>query len=166
LRCSTKVFRYQSKNELPSSFFPKNGGKWRFLEGQKRHFSVFGAWASKHSPLISLLLCRPTFLAPESTKNVGRHFSSEDFVDVARRGRLRLDAILASRSQPSQSSTSLRVTRLPVPGTLGPPIVFRPAKGRSLAEPNWAGKGTSIKLFRQSRSYRIGNRAQRLHKGG
>ena len=70
----------------------KNGGKWRFFEGQKRHFSVLGAGASKHKPLIWLLLCRPTFLAPESKKNVGRHFSGEDFVDVTRRGRLRPDA--------------------------------------------------------------------------
>ena len=35
---------------------------------------LLGAGASKHKPLIWLLLCRPTFLAPESKKNVGRHF--------------------------------------------------------------------------------------------
>jgi hypothetical protein len=55
----------------------KNGGEWRFFEGQKRHFSVFGAGAPKHKPLIRPLLCRPTFLAPESKKNVGRHFRTK-----------------------------------------------------------------------------------------
>ncbi len=32
------------------------------------------------------------FFCAESKKNVGRHFSGEDFVDVTRRGRLRPDA--------------------------------------------------------------------------
>jgi hypothetical protein len=58
---------------------PKNGGKWRFFEGQKRHFSLFGARTSQYKPLAWLLLCRPTFLALESEKNGGRHFSGEDF---------------------------------------------------------------------------------------
>ena len=62
------------------------------FEGQKRHFSVLGAGVSKHKPLIWLLLCRPTFLAPESKKNVGRHFRARTFVDVTRRGRVRPDA--------------------------------------------------------------------------
>ncbi len=52
----------------------KNGGEWRFFEGQKRHFSVTGAKAPKHKPLIRLLLCQPAFLAPEGEKNGGRHF--------------------------------------------------------------------------------------------
>ena len=52
----------------------KNGGEWRFFEGQKRHFSVTGAKAPKHKPLIELLLCQPTFLALEGEKNGGRHF--------------------------------------------------------------------------------------------
>jgi hypothetical protein len=30
----------------------KNGGEWRFFEGQKRHFPVIGAGASKRKPLI------------------------------------------------------------------------------------------------------------------
>jgi hypothetical protein len=50
----------------------ENGG---FFEAQKAPFVPAGAGASKHKPLIWLLLCRPTFLAPESKKNVGRHFS-------------------------------------------------------------------------------------------
>ncbi len=52
----------------------KNGGEWRFFEGQKRHFSATGAMASKHKPLIHQLLCQPAFLAPEGEKNGGRHF--------------------------------------------------------------------------------------------
>ena len=38
------------------------------------------------------LLCRPTFLAPESKKNVGRHFRARTFFDVTRTGRVRPDA--------------------------------------------------------------------------
>jgi hypothetical protein len=53
-----------------------------FFEGQKRHFPLFGAGTSQLKPLVWLLLCRPTFLAPECEKNGGRHFSGEDFVDV------------------------------------------------------------------------------------
>jgi hypothetical protein len=71
---------------------PKNGGNWRFFEGQKRHFSVLGAEASEHKPLIWRLLCRPTFLSPESKKNVGRHFRAGTFFDATRRGRVLPDA--------------------------------------------------------------------------
>jgi hypothetical protein len=41
--------------------------------------------------LIWPLLCRPAFLAPESKKNGGRHFSGEDFIDLThnRSSRLR-----------------------------------------------------------------------------
>ncbi len=53
----------------------KNGGEWRFFEGQKRHFSVAWAKAAKHKPLICPPLCQPTFLAPEDEKNGARHFS-------------------------------------------------------------------------------------------
>ena len=53
-----------------------------------RHFSVLGAGVSKHNPLIELLLCRPTFLAPGSKKNVGRHFRARSFFDVTRRVRV------------------------------------------------------------------------------
>ena len=60
----------------------KNGGKWRFFQAQIRHFSVLGAGISSHKPLIWPLFCRPTFLAPASRKNVGRHFMGDDFVDV------------------------------------------------------------------------------------
>ncbi len=70
----------------------KNGEKWRFFEAQKSAISLLRAGASKHKPLIWLLLCRPTFLATENKKNVGRHFLGEDFVDVTRRGRLSPDA--------------------------------------------------------------------------
>jgi hypothetical protein len=52
----------------------KNGEKWRFFGGEKRHFSVFEAGAAKHTALIWKLLCRPVFLAPKRMKNVGRHF--------------------------------------------------------------------------------------------
>ena len=57
-----------------------------------RHFSVLGAGISSHKPLIRLLFCRPTFLAPASRKNVGRHFMGDGFVDVTRRDRVRPDA--------------------------------------------------------------------------
>jgi len=63
----------------------KNGENWRFFEAQKRHFSVLGAGASKDKPLIWPLLCRPTFMAPESKKNVGRHFRARAFFDVKQR---------------------------------------------------------------------------------
>ena len=76
---------------LRSSFLPKKWRKWRFFEGQKRHFPLFGARASKHKPLIWLLLCRPTFLAPASKKNVGRHFRAKT-LSTPRRGRVRPDA--------------------------------------------------------------------------
>ena len=57
----------------------KNGGKWRPFEGKSPPFSVLGAGASQHKPLIWPLLCRPTFLTPESRKNVeAPHFSGED----------------------------------------------------------------------------------------
>ena len=65
---------------------PRSGlVQWRFFEGQKRHLSVPGAGVSKHKPLSWLLLCRPTFLAPESKKNVGRHFRARAFFDVTQR---------------------------------------------------------------------------------
>ncbi len=54
----------------------KNGGEWRFFEGQKRHFSVTGAKAPKHKPLIQPLLRQPTFLALEGEKNGGRQLCS------------------------------------------------------------------------------------------
>ncbi len=62
------------------------------FRGPKSAISLLRAGASKHKPLIWLLLCRPTFLATENKKNVGRHFLGEDFVDVTRRGRLSPDA--------------------------------------------------------------------------
>ena len=45
-----------------------------FSGPKMRHFSVLGAGAARHKPLIRTLLCRPTFLAPQSRKNVGRQF--------------------------------------------------------------------------------------------
>ncbi len=65
----------------------KNGGEWRFSEGQKRHFSLAGAKAPKHKPLTWLLLCQPTFLAPEGEKNVGRHFRARS-LSTRPRGRV------------------------------------------------------------------------------
>jgi hypothetical protein len=86
---------YQSQGERSTARGPgwpppglgkeKNGGNWRFFEGEKRHFPVLGAEASKHKPLMWPLLCRPTFLAPERKKNVGRHFRTKTFVDVTPR---------------------------------------------------------------------------------
>ena len=67
---------------LGSDLGVKNGGEWRFFEGQKRHLSVPGTGVSNHKPLSLLLLCRTTFLAPESKKNVGRHFRATAFFDV------------------------------------------------------------------------------------
>ncbi len=58
----------------------KNGGKWRFIEGQDRRFSVLEAGASKHKPLIWPLLCRPTFLAPDGKRKCRAPFSGEDVV--------------------------------------------------------------------------------------
>ncbi len=66
--------------------------KWRFFRAQMRHFAVLGAGSARHRSLILPLLYRPTFLSPESGKNVGRHFLGDDFVDVTRRGRVRPDA--------------------------------------------------------------------------
>jgi hypothetical protein len=57
----------------------KNGEKWRFLEGQKRHFSLRRAGVSQHKSLIWLLLRRRAFFAPEGKKNVGRHFRARSF---------------------------------------------------------------------------------------
>jgi hypothetical protein len=45
--------------------------KWRFFEGQKPPFSMLGTGDFERKPLISPLLCRPTFLAPECNKNGG-----------------------------------------------------------------------------------------------
>jgi hypothetical protein len=60
----------------------KKWRKWRFFEGQKRNFCLFGCGTSQHKQLTLLPLCRPTFLAPKREKNGGRHFSGDDFVDV------------------------------------------------------------------------------------
>ncbi len=89
-----EVMREASRSRAGARSCPPRSGlvQWRFFEAQKRHLSLLGAGASKHKPLIWPLLCRPTLLAPESKKNVGRHFSGEDFGDVTRRGRLRPDA--------------------------------------------------------------------------
>jgi hypothetical protein len=57
----------------------KNGG---FSRGKSAIFPCFGGGTSQHNQLAWTLLCRPTFLAPESEKNGGRHFSGEVFVDV------------------------------------------------------------------------------------
>ena len=71
----------------------KNGGNWRFFEGQKRHFSVLGVGASKHKPMIRPLLCRPTTWHAEGEKKVsGMTFSGEEPFDVTRSDRLRPDA--------------------------------------------------------------------------
>ena len=51
---------------LPSSFLPKKWRKMAVFRRQNRHFSLFRAGAANHKPLIWLLLCRPTFLAPET----------------------------------------------------------------------------------------------------
>ena len=64
----------------------KNGGEWRFFEGQRAPFSVLGAGAFEHKPLIWPLLCRPTFLAAQTKKNGGRHCRARSFFDVTGRG--------------------------------------------------------------------------------
>ena len=65
----------------------KNGGEWRFFEGQKRHFSVAWAKAPKHKPLAYPLLCQPTILASEGDKNGGRHFRARS-LSTRLRGRV------------------------------------------------------------------------------
>ena len=62
------------------------------FRGPKPPFFLLGAGASRHKPLAYLLLCRQTFLAPESKKNGGRHFRTRTFFDVTPRGHLRPDA--------------------------------------------------------------------------
>ena len=54
----------------------KNGEKWRFSEGKKRHFSLLGAGVFQHKPLICNSLRRPDFLAPRAKKMAGAIFES------------------------------------------------------------------------------------------
>ncbi len=63
----------------PESTGEKNGGEWRFFEGQKRHFSVIGAKPAKRKPLIWMLLCKPAFLCPRARKMAGAIFGRGDF---------------------------------------------------------------------------------------
>ena len=92
----------------------KNGGNWRFFGGQKRHFSVFGAGASQHKPLIWPLLCRPAFLRPRARKMSGASF-----------GRGLYGVMLVSRTQ----STSSRPGSAANGHASSPPV--QPARNRS-----------------------------------
>ncbi len=56
----------------------KNGGKWRFFDGQERHFSLFGAGDSKHKSLVWLLLCLSAILASPEQEKCRPPFSGAD----------------------------------------------------------------------------------------
>ena len=65
------------RGDTPQPRLGRRGQKWRRMALFRRPKAPFArTWSrvSKHKPLSWLLLCRPTFLAPESKKNVGRHF--------------------------------------------------------------------------------------------
>jgi len=79
--------------------------KWRrmaLFRGPKAPFSVLGAGAFEHKPLIGRLLCRATFWRPRARENVGRHFRARCFSTR----QLCKGSILVSHSQSLQSSTS------------------------------------------------------------
>ena len=106
----------------------KNGGKWRFFGGQKRHFSVLGAGPSQHKPLIWPLLCRPTFLAAQTKKNGGRHLLARSFFDVTRRGGRH--TALGSCWRPNACAFALS---------------FRPLNRGGFVRPDFAGDGGFVR---------------------
>jgi hypothetical protein len=59
----------------------KNGGKWRFFEGQKRQISVLGAGFFSEAIDVAAFTLADFFGAPEKS-GCRAPFSGEDFVDV------------------------------------------------------------------------------------